>query len=111
MGELKATCSTTLEVLQCSKTTTSYDRSQCVLLALSVCALGGARRKGAGFGSTKGCPPPPPTTSKQSHTPWGHTLAGGGPRAPRPPRLALFWYKVVVCRVQTVQCGVHCAGC
>ena len=40
--ELGIRTRTLLEVLQCSKTITSYDRSQCVLLALSVCALGGA---------------------------------------------------------------------
>ena len=54
MDELKATFSAALEVLQGNRTITSYDRSQCVLLALSICALGGARRKGAGFGSTEG---------------------------------------------------------
>ena len=64
MGELKATFSTALEVLQCSKTITSYDRSQCVLLALFVCALGVAWRKG-GFGSTKwGGGDTPPTAPK-----------------------------------------------
>ena len=40
LGELKATFSTALKVLQCSKTIMSYDRSQCVLLALCVGALG-----------------------------------------------------------------------
>ena len=74
MGELKATFSRGLEVLQCSRTITSYDRSQCVLLALSVCAFGGARRKGAGFGST---PPPPPCSPQNGRTPLGviHWLA------------------------------------
>ena len=82
MGELKATFSTALEVLQCSRTITSYDRSQCVLLALFVFALGGARWKGAGFGSTKGVPPP--YGHQNSRTPLGvtHWLAaapvGGG---------------------------------
>ena len=66
MGELKATFSTALEVLQCSRTITSHDQSQCVLLPLSVCALGGP-------------PPPPCSPPKWSHNPWGQTLAGGGP--------------------------------
>ena len=56
---LEATFSNALEVLQCSRTITGYDRSQCVFLALSVCALGGVQRKGPGFGSMKeGVPPP-----------------------------------------------------
>ena len=33
LGELKATFSTALKVLQCSKTIMSYHQSQCVLLA------------------------------------------------------------------------------
>ena len=80
MGELKATFSTALEVLRCGRTITSYDRSLCVLLALSVCALGGARRKGAGFGEAKEAPPPPPTAPKTiahpsgSHIGWQRPL-------------------------------------
>ena len=41
LGELKAKLSSTVTVLQCLKTIMSYDWSQCVLLALSVCGLGG----------------------------------------------------------------------
>ena len=73
MGELKATLSAALEVLQCNKTITSYDWSQCVLLALSACALGGAWRKGAGFGSMKGGWGPPPYSPQNSCTPLGVT--------------------------------------
>ena len=43
------------------------------------------------FGSTKGGgrgPPPPPQPPKLSHTPRGHTLAGGGPRGPLAPRVS-----------------------
>ena len=66
-----------LEVLQCSKAITSYGRSQCVLLALSlsVCALRGAWRKHAGFGSTKGvggCPPPPAAPKTVAHPSGSH---------------------------------------
>ena len=78
MCKLKVTFGTALEVPQCSRTITSYDRSQCVLLALSICAFGGTRRKGAKFGSTKS-PPPSLQPPKRSHTPQGHTLAGGDP--------------------------------
>ena len=88
LGELKATFSTALKVLQCSKTIMSYDQSQCVLLALCVCALGrGLTEKVLGLGQRRGggsppfgggCPPPlqPP---KLSNTPRGHTLAGRRP--------------------------------
>ena len=38
LGELKATFSTALKVLHCSKPIMSYDRSQCFLLALCVFA-------------------------------------------------------------------------
>ena len=70
MGEPKATFSSALEVLQCSKTITSYDRSQRVLLALSVCDLRGTRQKGAGFGSTKGGGvSPSPYSPQNSRTP------------------------------------------
>ena len=81
MGELKATFSTALKVLQCSKTIMSYDQSQCVLLALSVCALGrGLTEKVLGLGQRRGggeLQPP-----KLSNTRRGHTLAGGGPGGP-----------------------------
>ena len=40
--------------------------------------------QGGGEGSPPP-PPPPPTDPKLSHTPRGHTLAGGGPRAPGTP--------------------------
>ena len=90
LGELKATFSTALKVLQCSKTIMIYDQSQCVLLALCVCALGrGLTEKVLGLGQRRGVPPPlrrgvgvpPPPLQppKLSNTPWGHTLAGGGP--------------------------------
>ena len=93
LGELKATFSTALKVLQCSKTIMSYDQSQCVLLALCVCALGrglaekvlGLGQRRAGVGSPPppseggGGPPPPLQPPKLSNTPRGHTLAGGGP--------------------------------
>ena len=94
LGELKATFGTALKVLQCSKTIMSYDQSQCVLLALCVCALGrgltekglGQRRGGVGSPppSEGGPPPPPLQPPKLSNTPRGHTLAGGGPRGGRP---------------------------
>ena len=86
LGELKATFSTALKVLQCSKTIMSYDQSQCILLALCVCALGRGPtenvlvwvneappplRRGVGG------PPPPLQPPKLSNTPRGHTLAGG----------------------------------
>ena len=60
LGELKATFSSTLKVLQCSKTIMSYDQSQCVLLALCVCALGrGLTEKVLGLGQRRGGIPPP----------------------------------------------------
>ena len=60
MGELKATFSTALKVLQCSKTIMSYDQSQCILLALCVCALGrGLTEKVLGLGQRRGGGPPP----------------------------------------------------
>ena len=61
LGELKATFSSALKVLHCSKTIMSYDQSQCVLLAfLCLRAWIGRDGKGAGFGSTKGGGAPPP---------------------------------------------------
>ena len=82
LGELKATFSTPLKVLQCSKTIMSYDQSQCVLLALCVCVLGrGLTEKVLGLGQRRGgWGPPPLQPPKLSNTPRGHTLAGGGPR-------------------------------
>ena len=72
LGELKATFSTALKVLQCSKTIMSYDQSQCVLLALCVCALGrGLTEKVLGLGQRRGAPPPP--------------SEGGAPPPPPPP--------------------------
>ena len=60
LSELKATFSTALKVLQCSKTIMSYDRSQCFLLALCVCALGrGLTEMVRGLGQRGGGPPPP----------------------------------------------------
>ena len=81
LGELKATFSTALKVLQCSKTIMSYDQSQCVLLALCVCALGwGLTEKVLGLGQRRGGGGPPLQPPKLLNTPRGHTLAGGGPR-------------------------------
>ena len=73
----------------------SYDQSQCVLLALCVCALGrGLTEKVLGLGQRKGggvSPPlrrgvgstPPPQPPKLLNTPRGHTLSSGGPRGLR----------------------------
>ena len=82
LGELKATFSTALKVLQCSKTIMSYDQSQCVLLALCVCALGqgltekvlglGQRSPPPPFGGGWG-PPPPPYSPPNCRTPLGVT--------------------------------------
>ena len=62
LGELKATFSTALKVLQCSKTIMSYDRTKCFLLALYVCAPGrGLAEKVLGLGQRRGgsgSPPP-----------------------------------------------------
>ena len=68
LGELKATFSIALKVLQRSKTIMSYEQSQCVLLALCVSALGrgltetvlglGQRRGGGGLQRGMGSPPP-----------------------------------------------------
>ena len=83
LGQLKATFSTALKLLQCSKTIMSYDQSQCVLLALCVCALArGLTEKVLGLGQRRGgCAPPPLIQPpKLSNTPRGHTLAGGRPR-------------------------------
>ena len=70
------------------------DHSQCILLALCVCALGrGLPEKVLGLGQPRGGggvpppfgggwgSPPPPQPPKLSNTPRGHTLAGGRPRA------------------------------
>ena len=62
LGELKATFSTALKVMQCSKTIMSYDQSQCVLLALCVCGLGrGLTEKVLGLGQRRGGGWPPPS--------------------------------------------------
>ena len=88
MGELNSTFSTALKVLQGSTTIMRYDRSQCVLLALSVCALGGASRKRCllwvhkppprPFGGVWG-PPHPRTLQNVASPPRGQTLTRGGP--------------------------------
>ena len=83
LSELKATFSTVLKVLPCSKTIMSYDQSQCLLLALCVCALRwGLTEKVLGLGQRRGggSPPLPLQPPKLSNTPRGHTLTGGGPR-------------------------------
>ena len=78
------------------------DHSQCILLALCVCALGrGLPEKVLGLGQPRGgggvppplrrgvgVPPPPLQPPKLSNTPRGHTLAGGGPRASTPDVMA-----------------------
>ena len=80
LGELKATFSTALKVLQCSKTIMSYDQSQCVFLPLCVCALGrGLTEKVLGLGQRRGGSPPirrgfgspPPTTPQTVEQPSG----------------------------------------
>ena len=78
LGELKATFGTALKVLQCSKTIMSYDQSQCVLLALCVCALGrGLTKKVPGLGQRRPPPPsegggvPPPYSPPNCQTPLG----------------------------------------
>ena len=68
-------------MLQCSKTIMSYDQSQCVLLALSVCTLGRGltekvldlgQRRGGGA-SEGGGDPPPPYSPPNCQTPLGVT--------------------------------------
>ena len=68
LGELKATFSTALKVPQCSKTIMSYDRTQCFLLALYVCAPGrGLAEKVLGLGQRRGgSGSPPPFTAPQT---------------------------------------------
>ena len=69
----KATFGTALKVLQCSKTIMSYDPPQCVLLALSVCALGrGLTEKVLGLGQRReGGGVPPPTAPQTVEHPSG----------------------------------------
>ena len=120
LGELKATLSTALKVLQCSKTIISYDHSQCVLLVVCVCALGrrlaekvlglGQRRGGPPPPSQGGCPPPPyspPNCRKHpsgSHIGWRRPPWWGllphwtsCPLPPPPPMRMQLWGVLVAC--------------
>ena len=109
LGELKATFIRALKVLQCSKTIMRYDRSQCFLLALCVCALGRGltemvrglgQRRGGGvpatpFGGGWG-PPPPPTAPQTVEHPSGSHIGWR-----RPP-----WFFHDQCFAPAVRCAL-----